>query len=68
VPLRRWGTNDDIADAALYLASDAASYVSATILEVDGGTTVATAGSGGIDAVSDAKDDARVRGRGKGDR
>jgi len=68
VPLRRWGTNDDIADAALYLASDAASYVSGTILEVDGGITVATAGSGGVDAVTDYKDDPRVRGRGKGDR
>ncbi|HVN42758.1 MAG TPA: SDR family oxidoreductase [Steroidobacteraceae bacterium] len=39
VPLRRWGRQDDIADAALFLASDAASFVTGTILDVDGGVT-----------------------------
>lgn len=40
VPLRRWGRHDDVADAALYLASDAASYVTGTILDVDGGVVL----------------------------
>ena len=39
VPLRRWGRQDDIADAALFLASPAASYITGTILDVDGGVT-----------------------------
>ena len=36
-PLGRMGTTDDIANAALYLASDAASYVNGVTLVVDGG-------------------------------
>lgn len=36
VPLHRIGTGDDIADAVLWLASDAARYVSGSLLTVDG--------------------------------
>jgi NAD(P)-dependent dehydrogenase (short-subunit alcohol dehydrogenase family) len=37
VPIGRIGEPDDIAYAALYLASDEASMVTAAILPVDGG-------------------------------
>jgi NAD(P)-dependent dehydrogenase (short-subunit alcohol dehydrogenase family) len=37
VPLRRYGTAGDVAQAALYLASDMASYVTGVALPVDGG-------------------------------
>ncbi|MFA7116004.1 MAG: 3-oxoacyl-[acyl-carrier-protein] reductase [Bacteroidales bacterium] len=37
IPLRRGGTPDDIANCALFLASDLASYVTAQVLVCDGG-------------------------------
>lgn len=37
-PLKREGTADDIAEAALYFASDRSRYVTGTVLPVDGGT------------------------------
>ena len=40
VPLGRIGTPEDIAHAALYLASDEASYVTGQALVVDGGWTI----------------------------
>jgi NAD(P)-dependent dehydrogenase (short-subunit alcohol dehydrogenase family) len=40
VPLKRFGTLDDIANAALWLCSDAASYVTGVVLAVDGGISL----------------------------
>ncbi|MFO8011532.1 MAG: SDR family NAD(P)-dependent oxidoreductase [Dehalococcoidia bacterium] len=37
VPLNRWGKPEDIAAAALFLASDAGSWVTGRLFEIDGG-------------------------------
>ncbi|MDR0799107.1 MAG: 3-oxoacyl-[acyl-carrier-protein] reductase [Dysgonamonadaceae bacterium] len=37
IPLRRAGTPDDIADTALFLASDLSSYITGQVIQVDGG-------------------------------
>lgn len=37
IPLGRWGTPEDVARAAVYLASDAASYVTGQMLMINGG-------------------------------
>jgi NAD(P)-dependent dehydrogenase (short-subunit alcohol dehydrogenase family) len=43
VPLKRLGEPDDIARAALFLASDAASWVTGDVMVVDGGALVSAA-------------------------
>ena len=40
VPLKRYGRADEIGDAAVWLSSPAAQYVTGTILDVDGGSTL----------------------------
>ena len=37
IPLRRGGTPEDVANVALFLASDMSSYVSGQVIQVDGG-------------------------------
>jgi NAD(P)-dependent dehydrogenase (short-subunit alcohol dehydrogenase family) len=42
VPLKRWGTTKDVANTALFLASESASYITGTIIDTDGGVTINT--------------------------
>ncbi|MDM7957236.1 SDR family NAD(P)-dependent oxidoreductase [Blastomonas sp.] len=42
-PLRRIGQPDEIADAAVFLASDASTYITGQSIVIDGGTTIAAA-------------------------
>lgn len=44
-PLGRLGRPDDVATAALFLASDAASWITGQVLVVDGGATLVPSGS-----------------------
>ena len=41
IPLRRFGQFDDLVGATIFLASDAAAYITGQLLYVDGGTTAA---------------------------
>jgi 3-oxoacyl-[acyl-carrier protein] reductase len=40
VPLQRWGTPEDVAYAALFLASDAAAYMTGQMLMINGGSVM----------------------------
>lgn len=46
IPMDRWGLAEDIARAALFLASDEAAYVTGVVLPVDGGYTIGFSGMG----------------------
>jgi NAD(P)-dependent dehydrogenase (short-subunit alcohol dehydrogenase family) len=49
VPLGRLGTKDEVADLALFLVSDAASYVTGGVIPVDGGISLQGVGRVGAD-------------------
>ena len=38
IPLRRWGTPGDIGKVAVFLASDDSSYMTGSVVVVDGGS------------------------------
>ncbi len=40
IPLQRWGEVDDIANLAVFLASDESSYLHGDLIKVDGGETL----------------------------
>jgi NAD(P)-dependent dehydrogenase (short-subunit alcohol dehydrogenase family) len=40
VPLRRFGTKDELADLALFLCSDAAGYITGAVYVCDGGQSL----------------------------
>ena len=40
VPVRRWGTPEDFAGIAVYLASDESDFVTGTLNLIDGGWTL----------------------------
>ncbi len=44
VPLRRYGTADEVADLALFLCSPRAAYITGAVIPVDGGTQLFGAG------------------------
>jgi NAD(P)-dependent dehydrogenase (short-subunit alcohol dehydrogenase family) len=46
IPMDRWGLSDEIASAALFLASAEASYITGMLLPVDGGYSIGFSGMG----------------------
>ncbi|MGC5255743.1 SDR family NAD(P)-dependent oxidoreductase [Gordonia sp. DT218] len=46
IPLDRWGLSEEVVAAALFLASDEASYVTGTLMPVDGGYSIGFSGMG----------------------
>jgi NAD(P)-dependent dehydrogenase (short-subunit alcohol dehydrogenase family) len=60
IPLKRWGTEEDIAKTAMFLSTDASSYITGTIIETDGGVTIASPEGAEIDTAG-LTNDPRVR-------
>lgn len=51
VPLRRYGTKDELADLALFLASESAGYITGGVFVCDGGSSLARSGFGIAEAL-----------------
>ncbi|QOZ26669.1 SDR family oxidoreductase [Bradyrhizobium sp. CCBAU 51753] len=49
IPLRDYGTKEDVANVAVFLASDLASYITGAILNCDGGVSLGDASADAID-------------------
>lgn len=54
IPLKRYGEKAEIADLAVFLCSDAASYITGTVIPCDGGFTLMGAGAWKMDAGASA--------------
>lgn len=50
VPMRRQGAAQDVANAAVFLASDDAAFITGIVLPVDGGSTLTMAAPGALKA------------------
>ena len=51
--LRRYGDKQDIANACLWLSSDAGSYVTGAIIDCDGGTVLGNASGNALGELGD---------------
>ncbi|MFM5917553.1 MAG: SDR family oxidoreductase, partial [Novosphingobium sp.] len=43
IAMKRWGFIEEIAEGAVFLSSDAAKYITGTILDIDGGSQLGDA-------------------------
>jgi NAD(P)-dependent dehydrogenase (short-subunit alcohol dehydrogenase family) len=59
VPLGRWGLAREIADAALFLASEEAKYITGVALPVDGGFSAGVGPAQYLPRRPEANDDAQ---------
>jgi NAD(P)-dependent dehydrogenase (short-subunit alcohol dehydrogenase family) len=48
IALKRWGTIEEVAESAVFLCSPAASYITGTILDCDGGSQIGDASRGDL--------------------
>lgn len=49
IPMRRWGEITEVAEAAVFLASSSAAYITGTVLDIDGGTQLGDASRNSVE-------------------